>query len=328
MNIGKKTIWRWVLGFAVPAIMLCTAFPSAGADFPKGPMNFWVPFNPGGETDIEIRALQPSLEKSFGVPLVINYLPGAGGALCWSKLAAAKPDGYTIGGVNIPHIILQPKFMKDVNFKTEDFVILCLIEYTATGLAVKKDFKASTLKEFIDYARANPGKISCGGVGKFSGQHFAALQFMKMTNTRLNYVTFSGTGTLQTALMGGHIDAAFASSAQMVNTREQIKILAIGSEKRIVQLSDIPTFKELGMEFYPRTTRGVIAPKGLPAEMQKRLETAFLEAIHKPEFKAKMEQAGFIVQGLGMADSQKYLEYEASTIYRLSQEFNLLPAAK
>ena len=151
---------------------------------------------------------------------------------------------------------------------------------------------------------------------------------MKMTNTKLNYVTFSGTGVLQTALMGGHIDAAFPSSAQMVSTKEQIKILAIGSEKRIGQLSETPTFKELGMEFYPRTTRGVIAPKGIPAEIQKRLESAFLEAIHKAEFKGKMEQAGFVVQGLGMAESQKYLESEANTIYRLSQEFNLLPAAK
>ena len=328
MNIAKTKNRRGILCFGILMILVFTALPSGAADFPKGPMNFWVPFNPGGETDIEIRAMQPSLEKSFGVPLVINYLPGAGGALCWSKLAAAKPDGYTLGGVNIPHIILQPKFMKDVNFKPEDFSILCIIEYTATGLAVKKDFRASTLNEFIDYARINPGKVSCGGVGKFSGQHFAALQFMKMTNTKLNYVTFSGTGVLQTALMGGHIDAAFASSAQMVGTKEQIKILAIGSEKRIPQIADTPTFKELGLEFYPRTTRGVIAPKGVPMEIQKRLEAAFLDAIHKPEFKAKMEQAGFIVQGLGMGESHKYVESEAATIYRLSQEFNLLPSAK
>jgi tripartite-type tricarboxylate transporter receptor subunit TctC len=151
---------------------------------------------------------------------------------------------------------------------------------------------------------------------------------MKMTNTKLNYVTFSGTSVLQTALMGGHIDAAFASSPQMVNSKDQIKILAVGSEKRIGQLAETPTFKELGMEFYPRTTRGVIAPKGIPMEIQKRLESAFLEAIHKPEFKAKMDQAGFVVQGLGMAESQKYLESEGNTIYRLSQEFNLLPATK
>ncbi len=93
MNIGRSKIRRGILCFGVLMIFVFTALPSGAADFPKGPMNFWVPFNPGGETDIEIRAMQPSLEKSFGVPLVINYLPGAGGALCWSKLAAAKPDG-------------------------------------------------------------------------------------------------------------------------------------------------------------------------------------------------------------------------------------------
>jgi tripartite-type tricarboxylate transporter receptor subunit TctC len=328
MDLGRRRIWKGILCLGFSLIFLFPPLSSEAANPPRGPMIFLAPFNPGGETDIEIRTLQPSLEKSFGIPLVVNYLPGAGGAHCWSKLATAKPDGFTIGGAIIPHIILQLKFMKEPSFKIEDFSMLCTIEYAATGLAVKKDFRVSTLDEFLDYARINPGKVSCGGVGKFSGQHFAALQFMKMTNTKLNYVTFSGTGALQTALMNGLIDAAFASSAQMVNTKEQIKILAVGSEKRIPQLSDTPTFKELGMEFYPRTTRGVIAPKDVPIKIQKRLEAAFLEAIHKPDFKARMEQAGFIVQGLGMAESQKYLESEAATIYRISQEFNILPTAK
>ena len=121
MNIRKGKFGKGVLSFGFSLIFLFTAFSSFAADFPKGPMNFWVPFNPGGETDIEIRALQPSLEKILGVPLVINYLPGAGGALCWSKLAAAKPDGYTIGGVNIPHIILQPEIHEGCQFQDRRF---------------------------------------------------------------------------------------------------------------------------------------------------------------------------------------------------------------
>jgi len=313
--------WRWTV--AVLAVLSLLAVNAVAQEFPKGQINYMNPFNPGGEVDIAARAMQPYLEKSMGVPFVIQYFPAAGGALCWSKLAAAKPDGYTIGGFSIPHIILQPQFMKDVAFKTDDFVILNIVEYTHIGLAVKKDFNASTLNEFIDYAKANPGKINCGGVGKFSGHHFAALQFMKLTGTKLNYVTFNGTSETQKAIMGGHIDAAFTNSTMMVSTRDQIKVLAMGAPERMSQLADVPTFKELGYEMYPKIARGVMAPRAMPQPIQKYFEKILMETTSKPEFRAKMEQAGFFPQGLGIADSHKYLEAEGKELHKLIQDFGL-----
>ena len=314
-------MWKWMV--VVLAVLSLLAVNVGAQDFPKGQINYLNPFNPGGEVDIAARAMQPYLEKSMGVPLVIQYLPAAGGALCWSKLAAAKPDGYTIGGFSIPHIILQPQFMKDVAFKTDDFVILNIVEYTPIGLAVKKDFKANTLKEFIDYAKENPGKVSVGGVGKFTGHHFATLQFMKLTGTQLNYVTYTGTAPLQTAIMGGHIDAAMSNSTMMVTTRDQIKVLAMGAPERMNQLADVPTFKELGYEMYPKIARGVMAPKALPQAIQKYLEKVLMETTSKPEFRAKMEQAGFVPQGLGIADSHKYLDAEGKELQKLIQDFGL-----
>jgi tripartite-type tricarboxylate transporter receptor subunit TctC len=311
---------RWKRMFLVLAVSFMFAASAAAQEFPRGPINYMNPFNPGGEVDIAARAMQPSLEKNMGVPFVIQYLPGAGGALCWSKLAAAKPDGYTVGGFSIPHIILQPIFMKDVAFKADDFVILSIVEYTPIGLAVKKGFKASTVKEFIEYAKANPGKVSCGGVGKFTGHHFATLQFMKMVGIKLNYVTFSGTAPMQTALMGGHVDAVFSNSTMMVSSKDEIKVLAMGSEQRMNQLADIPTFKELGMEFYPRIARGVMAPKAVPKDVSKRLEKAFLETISKPDFKTKMEAAGFVPQVWGIEESHKYLDSETRLLNRLIQD--------
>jgi tripartite-type tricarboxylate transporter receptor subunit TctC len=316
----KKCNWTWM----VLAVFLAFSTGSASAqNFPKGPINYMNPFNPGGEVDIAARAMQPYLEKNLGVPIVINYLPGAGGALCWSKLSAAKPDGYTIGGFSIPHIILQPMFMKDVAFKSDDFVILSIVEYTPIGLGVKKDFKASTFKEFVEYCKANPGKVSCGGVGKFTGHHFATLQFMKLAGVKVNYVTFTGTSQVQTALMGGHIDAAFTNSTLLVSSKEQIKVLAIGSPKRMSQLPDIPTFEELGYKMYPRIARGVMGPKAIPKDIQKRLGKAFLDTTSRPEFKAKMEEAGFVPQVMGVEDSHKYLEEEIKEHLKLTQEFDL-----
>lgn len=314
-------MWKWMV--VVLAVLSLLAVNVGAQDFPKGQINYLNPFNPGGEVDIAARAMQPYLEKSMGVPLVIQYLPAAGGALCWSKLAAAKPDGYTVGGFSIPHIILQPQFMKDVAFKTDDFVILNIVEYTPIGLAVKKDFKTNTLKEFIDYAKENPGKVSVGGVGKFTGHHFATLQFMKLTGTQLNYVTYTGTAPLQTAIMGGHIDAAMSNSTMMVTTRDQIKVLAMGAPERMNQLADVPTFKELGYEMYPRIARGVMAPKALPQAIQKYLEKVLMETTSNPEFRAKMVQAGFVPQGLGIADSHKYLDAEGKELQKLIQDFGL-----
>jgi tripartite-type tricarboxylate transporter receptor subunit TctC len=318
--------WKWIL--VTVAIFSLLAARAWAQDFPKGPINFMNPFNPGGEVDIEARAMQPYLEKNLGVPIIINYFPSAGGALCWSKLAAAKPDGYTVGGFSIPHIILQPMFMKDAAFKTDDFVIFSIVEYTPIGLAVKKDFQVNTLKEFIEYAQANPGKVSCGGVGKFTGHHFATLQFMKMAGVKLNYVTFTGTAPLQTALMGGHIDAAFSNSTMMVSSMDQIKVLAMGSAQRMPQLPGIPTFEELGLKMYPRIARGVMGPKDIPAEVQKRLEKALLDTTSRPEFKVKMGEGGFVPQVMGIAESHRYLESEVTLLNKLIQDFDLLPTKK
>ena len=115
---------------AVVLMVVLSLLPAVGAgaqDFPKGPVTYMNPFNPGGEVDFAARSMQPYLEKNLAQPFVINYVPGAGGGLCWSKLTAVKPDGYTIGGFSIPHIILQPIFMKDVSYKTDDFVIFSIV---------------------------------------------------------------------------------------------------------------------------------------------------------------------------------------------------------
>jgi tripartite-type tricarboxylate transporter receptor subunit TctC len=136
-------------------------------------------------------------------------------------------------------------------------------------------------------------------------------------------VTFTGTSQVQTALMGGHIDAAFTNSTLLVSSKEQIKVLAIGSPKRMSQLPDIPTFEELGYKMYPRIARGVMGPKAIPKDIQKRLEKAFLDTTSKAEFKAKMEEAGFVPQVMGIEDSHKYLEAEIKEHMKLIQEFDL-----
>ena len=316
----KRFAW-WSL---LLALTLLPAHSLAATDFPKGPITYIIPFPPGGQSDVEARMQQPYLEKILGVPIVVNYMPGAGGALAWTKFAQAKPDGYTVCGINIPHIILQPLSQKDAAFKTDDLKPLCIFESTPIGLAVKKDSKINSLKEFIEFAKANPGKVTVGISGKLSGHHMASLQFEKMTNTKLTLVTFTGAAPQVTNLLGGHVEAIWGNSSDLVGYQTQMKILSIGTEKRMDVLPNFPTFQEQGLKFYPRIDRGVAVPKNTPADITAKLEKAFLETVNMPEYHSKILQAGFVPMGLNSQQSMKYIAEETEIFKKLLAEHNLL----
>ena len=316
----KRYLWAVLLG----TLILLPVLSTGAADFPKGPITYIIPFNPGGQSDVEARMQQPHLEKILGVPIVVSYMPGAGGALAWTKFVQAKPDGYSVCGINIPHIILQPLSQKDANFKTEDLQPLCIFESTPIGLVVKKDSKINHLKEFIEFAKANPGKITVGISGKFSGHHMASLQFMKMTGTKLTDVTFTGAAPQVTALLGGHVEAIWGNSSDLVGYRDQMKILAIGTEKRMETLPDVPTFQELGMKFYPRIDRGVAVPKDTPAEVTAKLEKAFLDTVKMEDYHSKIVKAGFVAMLLNNPQSIKYIAEQSEIFKKLLAEHNLL----
>jgi len=314
------------IGCVLLGVMVCLApvFTMGATDYPKGPITYIIPFNPGGQSDVEARLQQPHLEKILGVSIVVNYMPGAGGALAWTKFVQMKPDGYNVCGINIPHIILQPLSQKDANFRPEDLKPLCIFESTPIGLAVKKGSKINTVKEFIDYARANPGKITAVISGKLSGHHMVSLQFEKMVNIKLTLVTFTGAAPQVTALLGGHIEAIWGNSSDLVGYGEDMKVLAIGTEKRMNVLPNVPTFEEQGMKFYPRIDRGVAVPKDTPAEVTAKLEKAFLDTVKMEDYHSKIVKAGFVPLVLNSQQSVKYISEQAEIFKKLLAEHNLL----
>lgn len=289
--------------------------------YPAKEITYIIAFNPGGESDIEFRVMQPYFEKALGVRFVPDYKPAAGGALAWQTLANAKPDGYTIAGFNSPHIITQPLTMKDVNYQTEDFTYLVMIENTPAALVVKKGFPANTLKEFIDYAKKNPGKVNIAAVGKFSGPHLNVLQFMKVAGIKLTYIPLQGTGQVKPQIMGGHIDAAFTNSPAAVEMKGTgVSILAVGTEKRMEQLPDVPTFAELGYKIYPRIDRGIIGPKNLPKDVADKLDKAFYSVVTNKEVQAKLIEAGFVPNPMNAAQTRKYILEQKEQVKKLLDE--------
>jgi tripartite-type tricarboxylate transporter receptor subunit TctC len=281
--------------------------------YPSKPITYLVTFNPGGQSDREARRQQPLLEKILGEKVVVDYKVGGGGALGWSLLVRSKPDGYLICGINIPHIILQP-MQQETGYKTEEIVPVALFQRTPLGLAVQKDSPYKTLKEFLDAVKAKPGEISIGGSGTFSGHHIATLRLQKMTGAEFNYVPFTGAAPQITAFLGGHVNAIFGNSDDLVKHADAMRVLAIADDERFPAFKDTPTFKEAGLDLSESIDRGIGVPPETPAKIIEVLEDAFMKIAKDPAIVEQMKKEGFVPLAMGHKASEAYIQ-KMSAIY-------------
>lgn len=275
--------------------------------FPNRQLNYLIPFDPGGQSDVEARRQQSHLSRILGQQVIIDYKVGGGGALGWRELVKSKPDGYLFAGFNIPHVILQP-LQQDVGYKTEQLVPVALFQKTPVGLAVPLNSPYKTLKEFVDAAKKEPGKLTVGGSSFFSGPHFAMMLLDKLAGITLSYVPFTGSAPQITALLGGHTDAGMTFSNDLVRFQDKLRILALATDERMNQFPDVPTFKELGFDLVEAVDRGVIVPPNTPEDVIKKLESAFLEIANSPEIRTEMTKQGFVPIAMGSVESKSYLD--------------------
>ena len=311
----KKLAICFVVLFATLAMVWVGA--ANAAQYPSKRLTYNIGFNPGGESDITARIQEQALKKYFGQDVVINYKIGGGGALSWSDLVQSKPDGYTIAGHNLPHIVLQPMELADAGYKTLDIKNIYMFESTPNVLMVRNDSPFKTLKDFVDYAKKNPpGVVTVGGSGSSSANDLGTAMLSKAAGITLTYVPFGGTGSAVPALLGNHVTALMSYSPMGIQYREKFRFLAIASDKRMEILSDVPTFRELGYDIVEGAYRGVAAPPGTPDEIIKYLSTAFDKTMKDPEVRKKMDLNGFKTEFMGPEESlalvkKKMVEYEA-----------------
>jgi tripartite-type tricarboxylate transporter receptor subunit TctC len=265
------------------------------AEFPEKPITYTIPFNPGGESDITARLQEPELEADLGVAVNVTHKPGGGGAVAWSDFQrTAKPDGYSIVGCNIPHIIGQPLIRKDAGYKTDGMKVIMWFHFTPNALVVSKDSPFKTLDDFIQFAKKKPFVGTVGGSGTYSANHLETLRLMKAAGIDLTYVPYTGTGPVIPALMGGHIKAAMSYTPVSVNYKDKFRTLAVAAEERVPAMPDVPTFKELGYDIIGGAFRGVAAPLGTPQAVVDRLAKAYTEANKK--ISKKQLDLGFVMQ--------------------------------
>lgn len=315
MKRTLKTILVTVLALSLAATAFATGADEEGAVFPSKNVTYMVPFNPGGQSDITAQYQKELLEEALGVTVIIKHVAGAGGAVGWSTLAKSAPDGYTICGNNLPHIIAQPMVRDEAGYETAELEPLYLFQTTPIGLTVLKDSRWSNLKEFIDYAKAHPGEVTVGGSGSYTGHHIAYLMLQKLTGAEFTYIESTGAAPSVANFLGGHTDALFANSNDLVTHKDDIIILGLGTDDRFSLLPDAPTFIEQGLDMTAGIDRGVCVPQGTPADVMAVLEDAFRQVCTDPEFMKKMEEMGMVVQNMGASEYKAYIE-ETTVKYR------------
>jgi tripartite-type tricarboxylate transporter receptor subunit TctC len=279
---------------SVFALVLSFNVLAAEAEYPDKPITYTISFNPGGESDITARLQEKPLEEFLGVSINVTHKPGGGGAVAWGEFQrTAKPDGYQLIGINIPHIIGQPLLRKDAGYDTDGFNIIMWFHFTPNALIVRADSKFKTLKDFIDFAKDNPKVITVGGSGTYSANHLETLRLEREAGITLTYIPHTGTGPLVPAVLGGHLTALMNYSMLGVQLKDKVRVLAIASEERVPFLPDAPTFKEQGYDIVGGAFRGVAAPIGTPKEIVDKLAQAFTE-VNKTITK-KQEPLGFVM---------------------------------
>lgn len=274
------------LAFAVSAGI---AAPAAQAAYPEHPINMIVSYGPGGGTDLTARALAPYIEKYLGnnARIVVLNRPGAGGAIGFGEIARAKPDGYTIGFLNTPNLITIPIERKAQHHWT-DFDLIGNIIDDPDSFAVNTNSDIKTLKDLATYAKANPGKVTVGTTGAGSDDHLAMLLFEKSTGVQMTHVPYKGAGEVRAAVSGGQIMMAAMNVGEVmayIKGGSPLRDLGVMSQERTNLAPDLATFREQGHDIIMSSLRGIGAPKGLPADVSKKLVDAVHQAVNDPEFR-------------------------------------------
>ncbi|MBN1835039.1 MAG: tripartite tricarboxylate transporter substrate binding protein [Spirochaetales bacterium] len=313
MKTGTSTARiRVLLAFAAASLLLAGGLAAAvgqaeGGEFPSKPITYVIPFDPGGQSDVTALYQKPGLEKVLGTSVVMKYMPGAGGAVAWANLVKTAADGYTICGNNIPHIIVQPLVRDNAGYQTEELLPVYLFQTTPIGLAVLKSSPYQTLDQLVAYAKTHPGEITVGGSGTHSGHHLALLQLQYLTGVKFTYIPSTGAAPSVATFLGGHTQALFANSDDLVGHRGEITVLAIGTEEPFAALPGVRTFKDQGVSMTAGIDRGVCVPPDTPAPVIQVLEEAFDQVTRDPAFVAKMEEMGFVMQYMKSAEFARYI---------------------
>jgi len=294
--------------------LLCAALLGVAATavhaqtFPSRPIKLIIAFPAGGPTDITMRQLAENASKIIGQPIVVDNKPGAGGTLPAQALQTAPADGYTIG--QIPLGVFRLPYTTKINWDpVKDISYVINVTGYAFGIAVPADSPLKTWKDFVAYAKANPGKLTYGSTGNLTSPHLTTELVAQQLGIQLQHVPYKGSADLSQAVLGNHLMAIADSTgfAPLVDSGK-LRVLNTWGDKRLAKFPDAPTLKELGIDIVQNSPFGIGAPKGTSPEVVKRLHDAFKQAMEEPSYVAALGRYDMIPIYMSSADYTKFAQ--------------------
>jgi tripartite-type tricarboxylate transporter receptor subunit TctC len=306
-------------------VALCMAGPAFAQATPCPPTNltYWQAFPPGGESDTAARHQQIVLQKKCpAIAAVVQYKAGAGGALLWNQMNSLPADGANIIGINLPHMVLQP-MEGNVTYKTEDATPVFWFHYTPDVLVVSEASPIRNFADFLKAARADPDKINLGGSGLNSANHAAHARLDRDFNIKTTYVPYKGTGELAIAVLGNHIDGALTYTPFAIANKGKVRPLAVAMEARHPLLPDVPTFRELGVDWVDGAYRGIGVPKSTSLAERRRLSDLFAALNADPEMKELAAKSGFELVNVGLDGMDDFMRTRTKVYTEVGKRMGL-----
>jgi tripartite-type tricarboxylate transporter receptor subunit TctC len=284
---------------ALAVLAAIAVLPAQAQDkYPSKPINMLVPFAAGGSSDVIARLVGEEMAQVLGQRIVMENMGGAGGATALTRAARAEPDGYTIVIGNSGTNAASYTIYNDLKYTPADFVPIGLVAKTSPMIALKLDFPAKDLKEFLDYAKANPGKISLGHAGVGSSNYLICRNFLKASGLDVALVSYRGAGPALNDLMGGQIDGVCdaATSLSGAVQGKKVKALVVATPQRLPSLPEVPTSVEAGLPaFQAQGWNAIFAPKGTPQPVIDKLNQALRKALASEKLHARFKELSSVL---------------------------------
>jgi tripartite-type tricarboxylate transporter receptor subunit TctC len=274
--------------------MLAASFACAQGTFPTRTVRFIVPFPGGGINDVLARIVGEKLQTRWGQPIVIENKTGAGGNIGAEFAYQSEPDGYTLLLSPPGPLAVNQSLYKQLSYKPQEFVPITVVGSVPNVVIVRKELPVNSLKELVDYVKANPGKVTFGSQGNGATPHLTGMMFQGMTDTRMVHVPYRGENLVLNDMIGGHVDVFFGNiAAGGPPFRDgRVKILALADTRRSPVLPEIPTTAEAGLPALVSTGWfALAAPPKTPQPLAAEIARAAVETIKTPDVQAKFRAA-------------------------------------
>jgi tripartite-type tricarboxylate transporter receptor subunit TctC len=312
----------------LPALMFFLACEAFAQTWPSRPVTLVVPFPPGGTTDIVGRIVADGMAKALGQPIVVDNRGGAGGAIGAKAIADAAPDGYTLGvatvSTHVVNFIVRGDALKYDPLR--DFALISQIAAVPNVISIHPSVPAKDMKEFLEYAKRNPGKLNYGTPGVGSLGHLIGETFKYAGKVDLVHVPYKGAAPALNDALAGQVQVLFdnlPSSLPHIKAGK-LRALAVASGRRLPALPDVPTFAEVGLELVNDPSWfGLVGPQRLPANVVSRVHEALVKTLEQPEIRKRLEAETATPVGNSPEEFRKVVAHAIETDRRVAAEAKL-----